>query len=182
MPRHESLPYLAAAITLLPAIVAARGDLDPARWEAAVDDAWHAYGVGYGPFFEPENANALWVNADAAAQLAGRPRVGAQGGACPVASTVKLASGGELWVRADAAYAQLTLVSRAGEDLHAVRIPASQLVGGVHTIEHEGLRAQLVVARGGARRWAYRRATSSGAGRGPAQRQSARQCPRHDHG
>lgn len=143
------VPQLAAAIALLPVLMERGVEHAAAQWASVLADAWsaHEWSVGRGTFL-PQDANVLWVNADTTAQLAGRAYAGGQAGACPVASTVKLACGGELWVRADAAGAQLTLVSPEGEDLHAVRIPACQLVGGVHTIEHEGLRAQLVVATG----------------------------------
>lgn len=148
--RQGLLPYLAAAIRLLPQIVDSGGHVYPALWERAVADAWSAYGwaLGHADGFAHQNANVLWVNADAEALLAGQARAGCLAGPLPVAVTVKLACDAELWVRADSACAQLTLVSPEGEDLHAVRIPACELVGGVHTIEHEGLRAQLVVAKG----------------------------------
>jgi hypothetical protein len=141
------VPHLAAAIALLPALMERGVEHAITRWDHVLADAWTAYEWAQGRgMFVPQDANVLWVNSDATAQLAGRVRP--EGQACPVAATVKLASGAELWVRADASLAQLTLVSPAGEDLYAVRIPAHRLVGGVHTIEHEGLRAQLVVATG----------------------------------
>lgn len=142
-------PQLAAAIALLPALMESGVAGAVEQHAAVLGNAWLAYEWANGRgAFPPQDANVLWVNADAAAELAGARSAGGQAGPCPVASTVRLASGAELWVRADAASAQLTLVSLDGDDLHAERLFAACLVGSVHTIQHEGLRADLVVAEG----------------------------------